>query len=42
MLVERVFVEGAFIPFVSLETLASVRFAIPTNVAKHMKRRLKT
>jgi hypothetical protein len=35
---ERAFVEGAFIPFVSPETLASVPFAIPTEVAKQSKK----
>jgi hypothetical protein len=31
--VEKVFVEGVYIPFVSPETFASVHFAIPTEVA---------
>jgi hypothetical protein len=40
--VERVSVEGgASTPFVSLGMMASVRFAIPTGVAKQMKRMLK-
>jgi hypothetical protein len=35
---ERAFVEGVSIPSVKLETLASVRFAIPNEVAKQMKK----
>ena len=37
---ERAFVEGEFIHSVSLGTLASVRFAIPTEDAKQMKIKL--
>ena len=39
--VEKVFVEGVYIPSVSPETLASVHFAIPTEVAQQMKSTLK-
>jgi hypothetical protein len=37
--VGRAFAEGAFIPFVCLVTMLSVRFAISTEEAKQMKRR---
>ena len=35
---ERAFVQGAYTLSGSLATLASVHFAIPTEVAKHLKR----
>jgi hypothetical protein len=37
----RVFVEAVCTPSLSLVTLASVRFAILTEVAKHVKRIMK-
>jgi hypothetical protein len=39
--VERKFVEGAYIPSNALEMMTSVRFAILTEVAKHVKRIMK-
>jgi hypothetical protein len=38
---ERAFVEGAFTPSVRLVALASVHFAMPTELAKHKKKKLK-
>jgi hypothetical protein len=38
---ERAFVSGAYIPSIRLETMASVHFAIPTEVAKQMLKELK-
>jgi hypothetical protein len=37
----KTFAAGAFTPSVNLVTLASVRFAIPAEVAKQMKKELK-
>jgi hypothetical protein len=37
---ERVCAEGACTPIMFLEIIISVRFAIPTGIAKQMKRRL--
>jgi hypothetical protein len=37
--VGRAFAEDAFTPFVSLVTMISVRFAIPTEAVKQLKRR---
>jgi hypothetical protein len=38
----RVFVKGAFIPSVNLVKRTGVRFAMPTKLAKQMKRMLMT